>query len=131
MQVVQKYLGRWSIEVFFKEAQQRLGLGREQGHSFAAQVLAMLQACFRYSLLVCLLEQEENSKTIGEIFRPLGEETGKLTFLEGRGQHFSTFLATILNVLADFCDADQRFRFYLDISNNTFNQFSPMPGCKN
>jgi hypothetical protein len=29
--MVQKYLGRWSIEVFFKEAKQRLGLGKEQG----------------------------------------------------------------------------------------------------
>lgn len=36
VQVVQKYLGRWAIEVFFKEAKQRLGLGREQGRSFAA-----------------------------------------------------------------------------------------------
>ena len=32
-QVVQKYLGRWAIEVFFKEAKQRLGLGQEQGRS--------------------------------------------------------------------------------------------------
>jgi hypothetical protein len=37
LEVVKKYLGRWAIEVFFKEAKQRLGLGQEQGHSFAAR----------------------------------------------------------------------------------------------
>ena len=36
-EVVKNYQGRWSIEVFFKEAKQRLGLGQEQAYSFAAQ----------------------------------------------------------------------------------------------
>jgi hypothetical protein len=35
VQVVQKYWGRWAIEVFFKEAKQRLGLGQEQGQVFS------------------------------------------------------------------------------------------------
>jgi hypothetical protein len=130
IQVVQKYLGRWSIEVFFKEAKQRLGLGQEQGHSFAAQVFSVLQACFRYSLLAYLLEQDEQPHTMGEMFRQVEEETGKLTFLERLRQHFSTFLTTILNALADFCDPDPRFRSYLDVITNTFNQFSPLQGCE-
>jgi len=130
IQVVQKYFGRWSIEVFFKEAKQRLGLGQEQGHSFAAQVFSVLQAFFCYSLLAYLLEQDEHAKTIGEIFRQLEEETGKLTFLERLRHHFSTFLTTILNALADFCDSDTRFRSCLDIITNTFNQFSPLQGCE-
>ncbi len=72
---VHKYLGRWSIEVFFKEAKQRLGLGQEQGRSFAAQVFSITQAFLRYSLLAYLLEHDEQSQTIGEIFRQLEEET--------------------------------------------------------
>jgi hypothetical protein len=67
--VVQKYLGRWSIEVFFKEAKQRLGLGQEQGRSFAAQVFSVTQAFFRYRLLACLLEYDDRSQTIGDLFR--------------------------------------------------------------
>jgi len=54
VEVVRKYLGRWSIEVFFKESKQRLGLGQEQGRSFAAQVFSITQAFFRYSLLAYL-----------------------------------------------------------------------------
>ena len=130
IQVVQKYVGRWSIEVFFKEAKQRLGLGQEQGRTFAAQVFSVLCACFRYSLLAYLLEHDEQSQTIGDLFRQVEEETGKLTFLERLWQHFSTFLNPILNTLAEFCDPDPQFRSYLDVIANTFKQFSPFQGCE-
>ena len=40
-------------------AKQRLGLGQEQGHSFAAQVFSVVQTFCRSSLLAYLLEQEE------------------------------------------------------------------------
>jgi hypothetical protein len=76
------------------------------------------------------LEQDEQPQTIGGMFRQVEEETGKLTFLERLRQHFSTFLTTILNALADFCDPDTRFRSYLDVITNTFNQFSPLQGCE-
>jgi len=130
VEVVQKYLGRWSIEVFFKEAKQRLGLGQEQGRSFAAQVFSVTQAFFRYSLLAYLLEHDEQSQTIGDLFRQLEEETGKLTFLERLWQHLATFLKTVLNTLAHFCDPGPQFRAYLDTISNTFNQFSPLQGCE-
>jgi hypothetical protein len=128
--VVKKYLGRWSIEVFFKEAKQRLGLGREQGRAFAAQVFCVTQAFFRYSLLAYLLEQDEQSRTIGDLFRQLEEETGKLTFLERLWQYLVTFLKTVLNTLAHFCDPDPQFRSYLDIIANTFKQLSHLQGCE-
>jgi hypothetical protein len=129
-QVVHKYLGRWAIEVFFKEAKQRLGLGQEQGRSFAAQVFSVTQAFFRYSLLAYLLEHDARSQTIGEIFRQLEEETGKLTFLERLWQYLATFLKTVLNTLAHFCDPEPQFRAYLDTITNTFNHFSPIRGCE-
>jgi hypothetical protein len=130
IQVVQKYLCRWSIEVFFKEAKQRLELGHEQGHSFAAQVFSVLKAFLGYSLLAYLLEKDEQSETIGDIFRQLEEETGKLTFMERLRQHFSTFLKTALDTLADYFDPDPEFRSYLDIITNTFNQFFHLQGCE-
>lgn len=128
--VVQKYLGRWSIEVFFKEAKQRLGLGQEQGRSFAAQVFSVTQAFFRYSLLAYLLEHDEQSQTIGDLFRQLEEETGKLTFLERLWQYLVTFLKTVLTTLAQFCEPGPQFRAYLDTITNTFNHFSPIQGCE-
>lgn len=130
VEVVQKYLGRWSIEVFFKEAKQRLGLGKEQGRSFTAQVFSVTQAFFRYSLLAYLLEHDERSQTIGDLFRQLEEEAGKLTFLERLWQYFATFLKTVLNTLAHFCDPGPQFQAYLETITNTFNHFSPIQGCE-
>lgn len=130
IQVVEKYMFRWSIEVFFKEAKQRLELGHEQGHSFAAQVFSVLKAFLSYSLLAYLLEKDEQSETIGDIFRQLGEETGKLTFMERLQQHFSAFLKTALDTLADFFDPGPEFRPYLDIITNSFNQFFTLQGCE-
>ena len=129
-QVVQKYLGRWAIEVFFKEAKQRLGLGQEQGRSFAAQVFSVTQAFFRYSLLAYLLEHDARSQTIGEMFRQLEEETGKLTYLERLWHYLVTFLKTVLHTLAQFCDPGPQFRAYLDAITNSFNRFSPLQGCE-
>jgi hypothetical protein len=128
--VVKKHLGRWAIEVFFKEAKQRLGLGQEQGHSFAAQVYSVTQSFFRYSLLAYLLEHDERSQTIGDLFRQLEAETGKLTYLERLWQYLVTFLKTVLKTLAQFCDPGPQFQAYLDAITNTFNHFSPIQGCE-
>jgi hypothetical protein len=129
-EVVQKYLGRWAIEVFFKEAKQRLGLGQEQGRSFAAQVYSVTQAFFRYSLLAYLLEHDERSRTIGDLFRQLEEEAGKLTYLERLWQYLVAFLKTVLHTLAQFCDPGPQFLAYLDAITNAFNRFSPLQGCE-
>ncbi len=129
-EVVKKYLGRWAIEVFFKEAKQRLGLGQEQGRSFAAQVFSVTQAFFRYSLLAYILEHDDHSQTIGEIFRHLEEETGKLTYLERLWHYLTAFLKTVLHTLARFCDPGPQFRAYLDSITNIFNKFSPLQGCE-
>ena len=128
--VVKKYIGRWSIEVFFKEAKQRLGLGQEQGQSFAAQVFSVTQAFFRYSLLAYLLEHDDHSQTIGDIFRQLEEETGKLTFLERLWQYFASLLNTVLDTLTAFGDPGRQFRAYLYSISNTFKEFTPLQGCE-
>jgi hypothetical protein len=62
-------------------------LGHEQGHSCAAQVFGVLKAFWGCSLLAYLLEKDEQPKTIGEIFRQLEEETGKLAFMGRLQQH--------------------------------------------
>jgi len=41
---------------------------------------AGIRKCEGYSLLACLLEHDEQSQTIGDLFRQLEKETGKITF---------------------------------------------------
>ena len=40
-EVMKKYMSRWSIEVFFKEAKTMLGLGKDPSQSFQAQICAI------------------------------------------------------------------------------------------
>jgi hypothetical protein len=93
-------------------------------------VYSVTQAFFRYSLLAYLLEHDERSHTIGEMFRQLEEETGKLTFLERLWQHLITFMKSVLTTLAQFCDPGPQFLAHLDAITNTFSQFSPLQGCE-
>jgi len=80
--------------------------------------------------LAYLLEHDEQSQTIGDLFRQLEEETGKLTFLERLWQHFAILLHSILNTLAEFCDLGPQFRSCLEVITIIFNQFSPLQGCE-
>jgi hypothetical protein len=66
----------------------------------------------------------------GKMFRQGEEETGKRTFLERLWQYLATFLRTVLNTLAHFCDPDPQFRAYLDAITHTFNQLLPLQGCE-
>ena len=48
---IHTYDDRWSIEVFFKDAKQLLGLGQYQNGSYEAAVTHLHLACFAYALL--------------------------------------------------------------------------------
>ena len=45
------YAVRWSIEVFFKESKQQLGLGKSQAQDFDAQIAATTLCMLQYNLL--------------------------------------------------------------------------------
>jgi IS4 transposase len=45
------YSTRWSIEVFFKEAKQYLGLGKSQSQDFDAQIATTTICMLQYNLL--------------------------------------------------------------------------------
>jgi len=50
-QMIRTYDGRWSIEVFFKDGKQLLGLGQYQNVSYEAAVTHLHLVCFAYALL--------------------------------------------------------------------------------
>jgi hypothetical protein len=129
-QVVKKYILRWSIEVFFKEAKQRLGLGKEQSRSFAAQVFSTTQSFLRYSILAYLLDKEPADSTIGEMFHQISQETGTLTFCERLWGYFSTVLRRCLETLGQFLNLGPGFREYLDAISTAFKQVTPLQGCE-
>jgi len=104
-------------------------LGKEQGHSFAAQVFSVFQTFFRYSLLAYLLEQEDGRPTMGGVFRQREEESGALTYLGRLWRYFAALLQNCLETLPRFFTPEPSFRAYLDVMANTFKDFQPLQGC--
>lgn len=67
------YSTRWTIEVFFKEAKQLLGLGKCQSTNFDVQVTQTTITMMRY-LLISLRHRMEAYQTIGGIFKDLKQD---------------------------------------------------------
>jgi len=64
---------RWSIEVFFKEAKQLLGLGKSQSTNFDVQIAQTTVIMIQY-LLVSLKYRMQAYETIGGIFRDIKQD---------------------------------------------------------
>ena len=67
------YSTRWTIEVFFKEAKQLLGLGKCQSTNFDVQVAQTTITMLRY-LLISLKHRMEAYQTIGGIFKNIKQD---------------------------------------------------------
>lgn len=63
-QMIKHYDDRWSIEVFFKDGKQLLGLGQYQNVSYEAAVTHLHLVCFAYALLthIAILREGEKGK---------------------------------------------------------------------
>lgn len=64
---IELYQIRWSIEVFFKESKQMLGLGKSQSEDFDAQIADTTITMIQYVLLA-LGNRIEKYETIGKLF---------------------------------------------------------------
>jgi hypothetical protein len=61
-QMISTYSDRWSIEVFFKDSKQLLGLGQYQNLSYEAVVTHLHLVCFAYALLTHIAMEGEGAK---------------------------------------------------------------------
>lgn len=72
------YQIRWSIEVFFKELKQYLGLNKCQSNHFEAHIAHISMAMILHQALT-LKKRVENHATIGQLFRNVKSETLETT----------------------------------------------------
>ncbi len=61
-QIIRTYDDRWSIEVFFKDSKQLLGLGQYQNISYEAAVTHLHLVCFAYALLTHVAISREGAQ---------------------------------------------------------------------
>ena len=67
-EMVKIYAIRWTIEVFFKEAKQLFGLGKEQANDFDAQIAAVTLVMIQY-ILISVKYRFDNYESKGTLFR--------------------------------------------------------------
>jgi SRSO17 transposase len=60
--IIKAYNKRWSIEMFFKDAKQLLGLGQYQNRSYRAAVTHLHLVCFAYALLTHIAIERDGEK---------------------------------------------------------------------
>ncbi len=75
------YSTRWSVEVFFKECKQHLGLGKCQAQDFDAQIAATTLCMLQYNLL-SVVKRFNDYETLGELFRASQKDALSLTISE-------------------------------------------------
>jgi len=90
------YSIRWSVEVFFKESKQYLGLGKCQSQDFDAQIAHTTICMLQYNLL-SVAKRFTDYESLGEMFRNTKAETLQLTLTERLWQ-------IIVEVLADLAE---------------------------
>ncbi len=75
------YSTRWSVEVFFKESKQHLGLGKCQAQDFDAQIASTTICLLQYNILAAI-KRFNDYETLGALFRASQKGALKLTVSE-------------------------------------------------
>ncbi len=82
-EIVRIYGKRWDIEVFFKMSKSYLKLAKEfQGRSYDAMVAHTTIVCCRYIMLAIEKRNNEDSRTIGDLFYHCCDEVRDIRFIE-------------------------------------------------
>lgn len=107
------YSTRWSIEVFFKEAKQYLGLGKTQSQDFDAQIATTTISMLQYNLL-SVARRFTDYESLGELFRNTKAETIQLTVAERIWQ----IIVDVLTALAELFEIDTEMLMEKLMSDN-------------
>ena len=92
------YSIRWSVEVFFKESNQYLGLGKCQSEDFDAQIAHTTVCMIQYNLLQ-VAKPFTQYESLGELFRNTKAEMIQLTVAEELWQIIMEVLANLAELI--------------------------------
>lgn len=107
------YSTRWSIEVFFKESKQHLGLGKCQSQDFDAQIASITISMLQYNILA-VAKRFSDYETLGELFRTANAEIIELTIAE----RIWLIIIEIIAQLADLLDIETEVLMEKIITDN-------------
>ena len=124
--MIEIYNIRWTIEVFFKEAKQLLGLGKSQSTNFDVQV-AQTTITLIQDLLISLKYRIEAYETIGVLFKDVKQDYIEYKLNE-RLLVLIVEISAVLDLLIDSIDFEEtisklicysdEFPFLKNVTNN-------------
>jgi len=97
-EAIRIYTKRWSIEVFFKETKQHLGLGKDQCRDFDGQI-ASFTCVFLVYIMVSLRRRFSAYESMGDLFRTIESEILETTLAERLWGLFIELQHSILQVM--------------------------------
>ena len=112
------YQIRWSIEVFFKEMKQYLGLNKCQSRHFEAHIAHISIAMILHQALT-LKKRVENHATIGQLFRSVKNQMIEMTIVQKLWKLFLKLIRK-LTLLFEF-EPYELFKKLLKNDVNSFN----------
>ena len=113
------YSMRWSIEVFFKEAKNLLGLGKSQSRNFAVQIAGISVAILQYNILGTV-KRFTSYETIGGLFHQATDGVIQLSVTD----RIWGVLQELVNIIAEaFGIDDERVMDALINRSETFEHF--------
>ena len=111
-EIIRIYGKRWDIEVFFKTCKSFLHLGSEyHGLSYDALTAHVALVFTRYMLMSVAKRNDEDERTLGELFFYFVDEVADITF----NQSFSILMAAMLeSIRAIFQATDDQILKFMD-----------------
>ncbi|MET1248136.1 transposase [Sporolactobacillus sp. STCC-11] len=98
-EIIQLYGKRWSIEVYFKMCKHYLRLAKYQGLSYDGIFAHTACVAIGYSLLAVQHREQEDDRTLGELFYLMVDELADITFTEAIRQLIDLFQEAFENEL--------------------------------
>lgn len=113
------YSMRWSIEVFFKEGKNLLGLGKSQSRDFAAQIASISITVLQYNIL-STVKRFTSYETIGGLFHEATDGVVQLSVTE----RIWGVLQELVRIIAEAFEIDdERVMDTLINRSETFKHF--------
>lgn len=96
------YATRWTIEIYFKESKQYLGLGKCESQDFDAQIAHTSLCMMQYNIL-SLAKRFDKYETLGVLFRETIHNTLEITLADRIWMIITSLVARLVVIL----DVDQ------------------------
>ncbi len=105
--ILEVYALRWGIEVYFKEAKQKLGFLKEQSRHYSAYIASIHLTGLRFCILL-FVQNEEGAASVSKVRNSLEESLCSLNFASKLWGLFKALITGALSDIIGLSEEDKR-----------------------